>query len=864
MALQVTITNAGRAEIIAAENTGTNKVTIVAVAFGTARYTPTKGQTALQAEVKRVSSIAGQAVADDTLHVVALDESTDTYNVGEFGLITDKGTLLAVYSHLPPEGWIIQKAPASTLLLATDIILESLGTAAIQFGDVAFINPPATTSVAGVVMLEDSLTSSSRTKALTALQGKRLFDAIGNDITFSQTVSKALAGKQPLDATLTALGALNVLADKLIYATGADSFNITDFTAFARLLLAATDGAAARQVLGAAPINNAALTGTPTVPTAPLAVSNQQAANTEFVMRAISAVIDSSPESLNTLRELAKALGDDPNFATTMLNALAQKLGLAGGTMTGNIDSRANSIIRALNASGAVVGHLYNDGTSFGLLDKLGQWALRISNEGYIDFTGELRGDGGGLSNVPMSGIPGLIAALAGKLALSGGSMTGAIESVSNLVIGINGRGWVYHDGNGFGMVNDQGNWAVQVLRNGGGVVIGGVLHGNGAGLTGIPLAGVSGLLSALETKANKATTLAGYGITDDLQWRTEPLTGKFTVECLDITQSGQESGILVRTKIPIDSTVMPHLTIKGCINGYTSPFEMHLSWYFYEGAFYLPSVFISGFYSPLGGGGVRVFLSHENGLVNIRLDFGGITYIPRLAITAYKSAGYGGNYAWYTGWGHVPWSRETAIGGEVLASSHTVLSTANTGAVFKNFVLAGGSARGMRTVLDLEAPGTLIETFSRTPPPGTLKANGAAVWRAGYPDLDAAIYVGDALNATAAWGYRCTDPGNPTGTRSPSGVYLVLPDARGEFRRGYDDGANRDSGREWASWQDQSIQGHTHSGFTSTAFLQSGAGGIGGPAAQGLTNATGAASVVGTSGVTRPRNINPLVCIRY
>ncbi|PZW49696.1 phage tail protein [Pseudomonas sp. URMO17WK12:I2] len=450
------------------------------------------------------------------------------------------------------------------------------------------------------------------------------------------------------------------------------------------------------------------------------------------------------------------------------------------------------------------------------------------------------------------------------RLPLTGGAMTGPIESTSNLVIGINGRGWVYHDGNGFGMVNDQGNWAVQVLRNGGGVVIGGVLHGNGGGLTGIPLAGVSGLLSALETKANKATTLGGYGITDDLQWRTEPLTGKFTVECLDITQSGQESGVLIRTKIPADTTVMPHLTIKGCINGYMSPFEMQLSWYFYEGAFYVPSVFISGYYSPLGGGGMRVFLSHENGLVNIRLDFGGISYIPRLAITAYKSAGYGGNYAWYTGWTHGPWNRDVAIAGEMMAGSHTVLSTANIGAVFKSFVLAGGSARGMRTVLDLEAPGTLVETFSRTPPPATLKANGAAIWRASYPDLDAAIYVGDALNATAAWGYHCTDPGNPTGTRNPGGAYLVLPDARGEFRRGYDDGANRDSGREWASWQDQSIQGHTHSGFTTTAFLQAGAGGIGGPAAQGLTNATGAASVVGTSGVTRPRNINPLVCIRY
>ncbi|PZW46382.1 phage tail protein [Pseudomonas sp. URMO17WK12:I2] len=359
-------------------------------------------------------------------------------------------------------------------------------------------------------------------------------------------------------------------------------------------------------------------------------------------------------------------------------------------------------------------------------------------------------------------------------------------------------------------------------------------------------------------------TTLAGYGITDDVQWRTESLTGKFTIECLDVTQSGQESGILIRTKIPIDSTVMPHLTIKGCINGYTSPFEMQLSWYFYDGAFYLPTVFISGYYSPLGGGGVRAFLSHENGLVNIRIDFGSTAYIPRLAITAYKSAGYGGNYGWYTGWVHLPWNRENTIAGEVMANAHTALSTANISATMKDFIMVASSPRQMRQFLELEAPGSLIETFSRTPPPGTLKANGAAVSRSTYARLDAAIYVGEALNSAAAWGYRCTDPGNPTGTRNSAGDYIVLPDARAEFRRGFDDGANRDPGREWASWQDQSLQGHTHSEFGTASFLRAGAGGISGPASSGLTAATGVAPVTGSVGVTRPRNINPLVCIRY
>ncbi|SRY26014.1 putative tail fiber protein (GpH) [Escherichia coli] len=77
-----------------------------------------------------------------------------------------------------------------------------------------------------------------------------------------------------------------------------------------------------------APLNSPALTGTPTTPTTPTArqgTNNTQIANTAFVMAAIAALVDSSPDALNTLNELAAALGNDPNFATTMTNALAGK-----------------------------------------------------------------------------------------------------------------------------------------------------------------------------------------------------------------------------------------------------------------------------------------------------------------------------------------------------------------------------------------------------------------------------------------------------------------------------------------------------------------------------------------------------------
>ncbi|HDV7902190.1 TPA: prophage tail fiber N-terminal domain-containing protein [Escherichia coli] len=74
-----------------------------------------------------------------------------------------------------------------------------------------------------------------------------------------------------------------------------------------------------------APLNSPALTGTPTTSTARQGTNNTQIASTAYVMAAIAALVDSSPDALNTLNELAAALGNDPNFATTMTSALAGK-----------------------------------------------------------------------------------------------------------------------------------------------------------------------------------------------------------------------------------------------------------------------------------------------------------------------------------------------------------------------------------------------------------------------------------------------------------------------------------------------------------------------------------------------------------
>lgn len=92
-------------------------------------------------------------------------------------------------------------------------------------------------------------------------------------------------------------------------------------TAFVQAVVTALNNALALK----APLANPVLTGTPTAPTATQTANNTQIATTAFVKSAIAALVASSPAALDTLNELAAALGNDPNFATTITNSLAGK-----------------------------------------------------------------------------------------------------------------------------------------------------------------------------------------------------------------------------------------------------------------------------------------------------------------------------------------------------------------------------------------------------------------------------------------------------------------------------------------------------------------------------------------------------------
>jgi len=86
------------------------------------------------------------------------------------------------------------------------------------------------------------------------------------------------------------------------------------------------------------------LTGTPLSTTASASTNTTQIATTAFVRTEVTNLIDSAPSALDTLNELAAALGDDVNFSTTVTNSIATKLPIAGGTaMTGVLTVGANT-----------------------------------------------------------------------------------------------------------------------------------------------------------------------------------------------------------------------------------------------------------------------------------------------------------------------------------------------------------------------------------------------------------------------------------------------------------------------------------------------------------------------------------------
>ncbi|EIO1063012.1 tail fiber protein [Escherichia coli] len=191
--LLFTMTDAGRQELVNANKTGTNKVEIVSVGLGSRYYVTSTSQTNITNEIKRLTTIGGKVVSPDTIHVTAKDDSKDEYVVHTIGLYTNKGTLFAVYSQ---EQAIINKASSTIALISSDIAIKTLDTKNITFGDIEFINPPATETVVGVARFANEQEIDAGTDDSLAVSAKRL----------KQAIVKHEQSRNHPDATLTSKG----------------------------------------------------------------------------------------------------------------------------------------------------------------------------------------------------------------------------------------------------------------------------------------------------------------------------------------------------------------------------------------------------------------------------------------------------------------------------------------------------------------------------------------------------------------------------------------------------------------------------------------------------------------------------------
>ncbi|MGI4990285.1 tail fiber protein [Escherichia coli] len=191
--LLFTMTDAGRKALVNANKTGTNKVEIVSVGLGSRYYATSTTQTKITDEIKRLTTIGGKVVSPDTIHVTAKDDSKDEYAVHTIGLYTNKGTLFAVYSQ---EQVIINKASSTIALISSDIAIKNLDTKNITFGDVEFINPPATETVVGVARFANEQEIDAGTDDSLAVSAKRL----------KQAIVKHEQSRNHPDATLTSKG----------------------------------------------------------------------------------------------------------------------------------------------------------------------------------------------------------------------------------------------------------------------------------------------------------------------------------------------------------------------------------------------------------------------------------------------------------------------------------------------------------------------------------------------------------------------------------------------------------------------------------------------------------------------------------
>lgn len=404
-ALKLTVTNAGRAALANAAHDGTGPTRIAFVGVTATSFTPLPTTVAIPGEIKRISTISGGAVAADTLHVTIRDDSTDSYGVRGVGFyLADGVTIFATYSQATD---LLSKSSQATLLLAGDIQFADIDAGSLTFGDTNFQLSLATTEITGVVELATDDETIAGTDTQRVITPKSLLAALNDRFGAGAPSAfvKSLLNKASALAFVTALGirgaasydtgagngldadlldgqhgayyrnyanltgvpatftpsahqhsAADITSGTLVVARGGTG--ASTFTAGSYLVGNGTNAFNVKtpaQVLtdigAAASVHSHAISDVNGLQTA-LDARPLQTSVTSQITAAVNALVNGSPGALDTLKELADAMGDDPNFAATVTNALAGKVSKGGDTVAGPLIVTPSTTNPYANVSG--------------------------------------------------------------------------------------------------------------------------------------------------------------------------------------------------------------------------------------------------------------------------------------------------------------------------------------------------------------------------------------------------------------------------------------------------------------------------------------------------------------------------------
>ncbi|OKV80657.1 phage tail protein [Escherichia coli] len=317
----ITDTGAKKLAQVAAPDGKPVRLTHMAVGDGGGTLpTPDSKQTRLVHEVWRHT--VNRVILDAThqnriIAELVIPPETGGFWIREIGVFDEHGDLIAVGNTAESYKPAVAEGSGRAQTFRTILTVSSTATVALTVDNtmvmatVDYVNdklkeheqsrrhPDASLTAKGFVQLSSATNSTSETQAATPKAVKAAYDLANAKYTAQ-------------DATTARKGIV-----QLSSATNSTSETLAATPKAVKVVMDETNKKA--------PLNSPALTGTPTTPTARQGTNNTQIASTAYVMAAIAALVDSSPDALNTLNELAAALGNDPNFATTMTNALAGK-----------------------------------------------------------------------------------------------------------------------------------------------------------------------------------------------------------------------------------------------------------------------------------------------------------------------------------------------------------------------------------------------------------------------------------------------------------------------------------------------------------------------------------------------------------